>query len=241
MAETTVRRSPVHDAVVLANEPVIHAADAPRHRPRRGLRDTPSRRPRTSNCTCASRGGRRVKRRYTVRARPAGDGRVRPRRRAARRRAGRGLGRSAPPPATRCSCRGRAASCVLRPAAWHLLVGDESALPAIACIVRGAAAGRTGDGRGRDRRRRRGAATLGAADVHWQHRDGRAPGTPDLLTPAVAALALPPAPGTPTCWARPAPWWRCARCWSSAASRTRRSSSRGTGTRPPRPHPGPAT
>jgi NADPH-dependent ferric siderophore reductase len=79
----------------------------------------------------------------------------------------------------------------LRPAAWHLFMGDESALPAIAELT---AAARTpayalievGDD----------ADELPVdAEVRWLHRGATRPGTLDLLGAAIEAFAPPPGDG----------------------------------------------
>jgi NADPH-dependent ferric siderophore reductase len=77
----------------------------------------------------------------------------------------------------------------LRPAPVHLLVGDESALPAIAVIAEALPAGE------------RAVAVVEVADaaeeqsisaeLFWVHRDGRAPGTPDLLRGPLDEVDLP--------------------------------------------------
>jgi NADPH-dependent ferric siderophore reductase len=77
----------------------------------------------------------------------------------------------------------------LRHADWHLLVGDESALPAIAAICEALPAGEaalavveTRDGA--DELPVRGS-------VQWVHRRDAPAGTPDFLVPAVTALDWP--------------------------------------------------
>src|SRR6185312_3085723 len=117
--------------------------------------------------------GRRVRRRYTIRAaRPEtgeldldvllhGDW------------PGSQLGRTAAP-GDPVSFQGPRGKLELRPAAWHLLVGDESALPAIAAICDELPV---------------------AADTRWVHRGAAAPGTPDHLLPVVESLTLPDGPG----------------------------------------------
>ena len=132
--------------------------------------------------------GRRVKRRYTIRAaRPEtgeldldvllhGDW------------PGSQWGRTAAP-GDPVSFQGPRGKLELRPAAWHLLVGDESALPAIAAICDALPAGEPA------------VAVLEvqdaadelpiAADTRWVHRGAAAPGTPDQLLPVVESLTLP--------------------------------------------------
>jgi NADPH-dependent ferric siderophore reductase len=82
----------------------------------------------------------------------------------------------------------------LRPAPWHLLVGDESALPAIAAICEALPAEEAplavievesaAD-----------ELPITRADVRWVHRGPAEPGTPDLLVPAVAGSSWPPGAG----------------------------------------------
>jgi NADPH-dependent ferric siderophore reductase len=77
----------------------------------------------------------------------------------------------------------------LTSADWHLLVGDESALPAIAAVCEALPADEPA------------LAVVEVqdatdelpvcADTRWLHRGTRPPGTPDLLVPAVQSLALP--------------------------------------------------
>jgi len=136
--------------------------------------------------------GRRVKRRYTIRAaRPEtgeldldvllhGDW------------PGSQWGRTAAP-GDPVSFQGPRGKLELRPAAWHLLVGDESALPAIAAICDALPAGEPA------------VAVLEvqdaadelpvAADTRWVHRGAAAPGTPDQLLPVVESLTLPDGSG----------------------------------------------
>jgi NADPH-dependent ferric siderophore reductase len=77
----------------------------------------------------------------------------------------------------------------LRSAPWHLLVGDESALPAIAAISEALPPGERAVGliEVRD-----GADELPvAADVRWIHRGETGPGSADLLAAALAGLEVP--------------------------------------------------
>ena len=133
--------------------------------------------------------GRRVKRRYTIRtARPelgeldldvllhgAGPGST--------------WGETAAPGAP-VSFQGPRGKLALTSARWHLLLGDESALPAIAAICDALPADE------------RAVAVIEVRDaddelpvrgeVHWVHRGDAEPGTPDHLLPVVTALPLPP-------------------------------------------------
>jgi NADPH-dependent ferric siderophore reductase len=132
--------------------------------------------------------GRRVKRRYTIRhARPDegeldldvllhGEG------------AGSAWGEHAAV-GDEVSFQGPRGKLELRPAPWHVLCGDESALPAIAAIAEALPDGE------------RAVAVIEvqepsdrlpvAADVRWVHRGDHPPGTPDLLVPAAEQLDLP--------------------------------------------------
>jgi NADPH-dependent ferric siderophore reductase len=81
----------------------------------------------------------------------------------------------------------------IRPAAWHLLCGDESALPAIAAIAESLPAGEPA------------IAIVEITDAEdelpvnaqtqWVHRGERRPGDPELLAAAASELALPPGAG----------------------------------------------
>jgi NADPH-dependent ferric siderophore reductase len=78
----------------------------------------------------------------------------------------------------------------LAPADWHLLVGDESALPAIAAICAALPASEpaialveVGDASDE--------LPIEPAEVHWLYRATAAPGTPDRLTAAAETLTLP--------------------------------------------------
>lgn len=136
--------------------------------------------------------GRRVKRRYTIRrARPDageldldvvlhGEG------------PGATWGASAAPGDV-VEFQGPRGKLQLTSARWHLLCGDESALPAIAAVCEALpedepalAVIEVHDAAEQAPVR---------ADVRWLHRDGHEPGTPDLLVPAVTALELPPGAG----------------------------------------------
>jgi NADPH-dependent ferric siderophore reductase len=133
--------------------------------------------------------GRRVKRRYTIRrARPEageldldvllhGDG------------PGSRWGDSAQPGDT-VEFQGPRGKLELRPAPWHLLVGDESALPAIAAIAEALPPGEEAvafvevhDAEDE--------LPVAGADVHWVHRGTTAAGGPELLTAALDGIALP--------------------------------------------------
>lgn len=79
----------------------------------------------------------------------------------------------------------------IRSAPWHVLCGDESALPAIAAIAEtlgepAIALIEVGDS---------GDELPVAADTRWVHRGSTPPGTPDVLVAALAELSLPDGPG----------------------------------------------
>lgn len=88
-----------------------------------------------------------------------------------------------------------AASLAERPASWLLLVGDETALPAISRLLAAAAPGTTGlaylEVAGPEEEQPL-TVPPGIA-VHWLHRDGTPPGESTLLVDAVAALDRPTA------------------------------------------------
>jgi NADPH-dependent ferric siderophore reductase len=132
--------------------------------------------------------GRRVKRRYTIRhARPEtgeldldvllhGAG------------PGANWGASAQP-GDAVEFQGPRGKLELRPAAWHLLAGDESALPAIAAVCEALPS---------DEHAIAVLEVHGApdelpirADTRWLHRGDTPPGTPDLLLGVLSELEIP--------------------------------------------------
>src|SRR4051812_582120 len=133
--------------------------------------------------------GRRVKRRYTIRhARPErgeldldvllhGDG------------PGARWGETAQPGDT-VEFQGPRGKLELRPAPWHLLVGDESALPAIAAIAEALPATEPALAvvEVQDAAEEQ---PVGTADVRWVHRGDVAPGGADLLAGALRAVRPP--------------------------------------------------
>jgi NADPH-dependent ferric siderophore reductase len=135
-------------------------------------------------------GGRRVKRRYTIRRFRSengeldldvvlhGDG------------PGAQWGATAQP-GDEVEFQGPRGKLELRPAPWHLLVGDESALPAIAAIAEALppdepalAFVEVADAAEQQ--------PVGTADVRWVHRGDVPPGDPELLTAALDGLRPPP-------------------------------------------------
>lgn len=187
MAAPIVRRSPVHAGRVIAAEQltsrmrrVTVQSDA-----MRGVRIRPAQ---DIEIHLRDAGGRRVKRRYTIRhARPDvgeleldvllhGIG------------AGAAWGATAVP-GDDVSFQGPRGKLELRRATWHVLCGDESALPAIATISEALPEGEQAVA----------VIEVGAAsdelpvrgEVRWVHRGTHPPGTPDLLLPACDALSVP--------------------------------------------------
>lgn len=141
--------------------------------------------------------GRRVKRRYTIRtARPEtgeldldvvlhGDW------------AGSRWGVTAAP-GDAIAFQGPRGKLQLRPADWHLLVGDESALPAISAICESLPAGPSGASAAIAVIEVQDASDelpITRAEVHWVHRGSQAPGVPDRLVPVVESLPLPSGDG----------------------------------------------
>lgn len=131
--------------------------------------------------------GRRVKRRYTIRDLRAGIGEMDldvvlhgdwP---------GSTWGRTARP-GDEVRFQGPRGKLELRPADWHLMVGDESALPAIAAIADAVAEPSIAVVEIPDPQEQQ---PVAATEVRWIHRGSHAPGTPDLLVPTVSALDLP--------------------------------------------------
>jgi NADPH-dependent ferric siderophore reductase len=182
-----VRRSPAHRALVLANEQLT-----PRMRrvtvqcdEMIGLAVRPAQ---DIELLLRESTGRRVKRRYTIRhARPDdgefdldvllhGSG------------AGSDWGAHAAVGDT-VEFQGPRGKLELRSAPWHVLCGDESALPAIAAICEALPPDEHA------------VAVLEVksssdelpipADVSWVHRGQHPPGTPELLVPAASGLDLP--------------------------------------------------
>jgi NADPH-dependent ferric siderophore reductase len=78
---------------------------------------------------------------------------------------------------------------VLSAVDWHLFVGDESALPAIAALTETVPTGQHSIAIVEVADRADEAELTG--EVHWCHRGPLRPGTPDLLAPAIAALSTP--------------------------------------------------
>jgi NADPH-dependent ferric siderophore reductase len=188
MSAPLVRRSPTHSAVVVAATAltprmrrVTVQADSMIGAQLRPAQDV--------ELLLREPGGRRVKRRYTIRqARPEsgqldldvlmhGHG------------PGSAWGQSAQP-GDRIEFMGPRGKLTITPAGWHLLVGDESALPAIAAIS--AALPPDEPAQAVIEVRDTDDELPVAADVRWVHRGTGEPGRPDALLAAVAARPLPP-------------------------------------------------
>ena len=187
VTQPVVRRSPIHTGTVVANEALTprmrrvtvraEALDGLAIRPAQDL-----------EVHLREAGGRRVKRRYTIRhARPDageadldvllhGSG------------AGSSWGEHAAP-GDPLQFQGPRGKLEMRHAAHHVLCGDESALPAIAAITEALPADETAIAviEVRDR-----ADELPVrADVRWVHRRHHLPGTPDLLVAEAAKVEVP--------------------------------------------------
>jgi NADPH-dependent ferric siderophore reductase len=193
MPAPLVTRSPVHTGVVLAN-----TALTPRMRRvtirAESLRDLTIRPAQDLELHLRDETGRRVKRRYTIRQARPGDAEFDVDVVLHGQGPGAEWGASARP-GDPVACQGPRGKLELRAAPWHLLAGDESALPAIAAICEALPAAESAF------------AVVEVADaaeqlplppgttVRWVHRDGQPPGTPELLRTGIAALDLPPGAG----------------------------------------------
>jgi NADPH-dependent ferric siderophore reductase len=188
VSSPVVRRSPAHRGVVVAAEQLT-----PRMRrvtvQSAAMRDVEARPAQDVELLLREESGRRVKRRYTIRqARPDvgeldldvllhGDG------------PGARWGAAARP-GDEVEFQGPRGKLELRSATWHLLVGDESALPAIAAICEALGG------------REPAIAVIEVqdetdelpvpADVRWVHRGDAPAGGADLLAAALDGLTAPP-------------------------------------------------
>ena len=117
----------------------------------------------------------------------------------------------------------------LRPADWHLFVGDEASLPAIADLT---------EALGGDQisiallevTDEADQLPLVATDVRWLHRRTEPPGTPQFLLARCVICIHLKASARPTYLARAAPWLRSAHLSPSSASPLSGFSSRVIGT-----------
>ena len=188
-----VRRSPTHRATVTATAEltprmrrVTVATDALRGVQLRPAQDV--------ELHLREESGRRVKRRYTIaHARPEtgeldldvllhGDG------------PGSRWGATAAP-GDEVEFQGPRGKLELRPAPWHLLVGDEAALPAIATIIDALPASEPAHAFVEVTDAADEVAQPPGSGVSWLHRGAIPPGTPDILGPALSTFPLPPGPG----------------------------------------------
>ncbi|MFI5046240.1 MAG: siderophore-interacting protein [Acidimicrobiia bacterium] len=82
-------------------------------------------------------------------------------------------------------------------AAWHLFIGDESGLPAIAAMLEALPTTATAIAvvEVADAREEQPVDAVADATISWVHRGGVEPGLPDLLVGAVGATVLPDGPG----------------------------------------------
>lgn len=193
MTAPLVRRSPTHSGRVLA----VHQL-TPRMRRVTVQADSmvgvPIRPAQDVELHLREAGGRRVKRRYTIRhARPDvgeldldvllhGDS------------PGSTWGATAAA-GDEIQFQGPRGKLELTRADWHLLAGDESALPAIAAICEALPEGERAiaviEVQGQSDELPMPANT----EVRWLHRGAAAPGTPDLLAPAVSDVGFPDGSG----------------------------------------------
>lgn len=192
MSTPLVRRSPTHTAVVAAT-----ATLTPRLRRvtvrAESLVGVEIRPAQDVELLLREAGGRRVKRRYTIRHSRRelgeldldvllhGDG------------PGSRWGATVVPGAA-VAFMGPRGKLALARADWHLLAGDESALPAFAAICEALPPDEPAlvvvEVQGPSDE-----LPIAAAHVQWVHRGRCAPGTPDLLVPAVRGVPLPPGAG----------------------------------------------
>ncbi len=193
MTSPVVRRSPTHRATVTA-------ATTLTPRMRRitvtcdALRGVELRPAQDVELHLREESGRRVKRRYTIaHARPDsgeldldvllhGDG------------PGSRWGAAAAP-GDEIDLQGPRGKLELRPAPWHLLAGDESALPAITAIIRALPPDEPAYAFVEVTDAADQSAELFDLPITWLHRGDTRPGTADVLEPALTRFALPAGEG----------------------------------------------
>jgi NADPH-dependent ferric siderophore reductase len=192
MSSPLVRRSPAHPGTVLANQPLTARMRRVTVRAE-GLLDVAVTPAQDVELLLRDPAGRRVKRRYTIRhARPRvgeidldvlvhGHG------------PGSAWGQAAAP-GDEVEFQGPRGKLRLVPAAWHLLVGDESALPAIGAICEALPADEPATAvvevtDAQDE------LPVAGASVHWIHRGDTPAGGSDLLAARLRSLDLPPGAG----------------------------------------------
>ncbi|HEU5007226.1 MAG TPA: siderophore-interacting protein [Jatrophihabitantaceae bacterium] len=137
--------------------------------------------------------GRRVKRRYTIRTARPDTGELDLDVLLHGNWAGSSWGATAAP-GDSVAFQGPRGKLQLPSADWHLLVGDESALPAIAAICESLPSGEAAvavievqDAADE--------LPIPRAEMHWVHRGSAAAGAPDRLVPLVESLPWPPGEG----------------------------------------------
>jgi NADPH-dependent ferric siderophore reductase len=137
--------------------------------------------------------GRRVKRRYTIRTARPDTGELDLDVLLHGNWAGSTWGATAAP-GDSVAFQGPRGKLQLTSADWHLLVGDESALPAIAAICESLPSGEAAvavievqDAADE--------LPIPRAEMHWVHRGSAAAGAPDRLVPLVESLPWPPGEG----------------------------------------------
>jgi NADPH-dependent ferric siderophore reductase len=185
---TAIRRTPLHTATVVEATDLTPrmrciTLHAPTVQPPRPAQDV--------ELVLADETGRRVKRRYTIRAFRAATGELDVE---ALRHGHGGPGSAWAATAgagDEVQFFGPRGRLELRDAAWHLFVGDESALPAIAALAEAVGTSahaliEVGDPSDE---------MAVAAEIRWLHRGGAAAGAPDLLGAALDAFAAPPGDG----------------------------------------------
>lgn len=188
---TVIRRTPLHTATVVDARDVTPrmrriTLHAPTLAPPRPAQDV--------ELVLADPTGRKVKRRYTITRYREGDFDV-----DVLRHGHDGPGTAwgaSTTPGDQVQFFGPRGRLELRAAAWHLFVGDESAIPAIAeltvAVSRDDAPAQVlalievGDAADE---------MAVAADVRWLHRDETPPGTPDLFERALEGFTPPPGDG----------------------------------------------
>lgn len=189
MSTPLVRRSPAHLGTVVANHELT-----PRMRRitvrSDGLVGATIRPAQDVELLLREESGRRVKRRYTIRTSRPQNGEIDLDVLVHGHGPGSAWAQTATP-GDQVEFQGPRGKLQLVPAAWHLLVGDESALPAIAAITEAlpddeAAIAVIEVGSASDE------LPVRAGELRWVHRGATPAGGAQLLSDAVRALDLPP-------------------------------------------------
>ncbi len=192
MTAPLVRRSPAHRGRVVAT-----AQLTPRMRrvtiAANAMVDATFRPAQDVELLLREESGRRVKRRYTIRHARAAAGELDLDVLLHGAGPGAAWGRAARP-GDEVDFQGPRGKLELRPAPWHLLCGDESALPAIAAICE-ALPGDEPATAVIEVRDADDELPVAAADVRWVHRGDAPPGRPEPLAAALREVVLPDASG----------------------------------------------